>query len=310
VDAVQIADAAAALDGLVVRTPLVAAPALGPQIWIKCELMQRSGSFKLRGVLNKMRSLTPQQRAAGVTTVSAGNHARALALACSTEGIAARVFMPASASEYKVAATRALGAEVDLESADSAEAFARMHAHVEATGATVVHPFDDPAIIAGAGTVGREIVADLPEVSTVVVPVGGGGLISGIALAVKAARPRARIVAVEPADAATLSAALGAGKLVEVPHGGTAADALAPPSVGERPLAVCRELVDEVVVLSEDELRAGLRAAYADAKLACEVGGAAAIAALVTGRIDPGGPTVLVASGGNIAAAELCRLLA
>ena len=183
-------------------------------------------------MLNAVDTLGAAAREAGVTTVSAGNHARAVAMVCAAEGIPARVFMPRGADTYKIEATRALGATVDTDNDDAAMAFARMDAHVEATGATVLHPFDDPAVIAGAGTVGLEIADDLPDVACVVVPVGGGGLLSGVALAMRARCPGARIVAVEPELAATLTAALDAGRPVPVPHGPTRADALAPPSVG------------------------------------------------------------------------------
>jgi threonine dehydratase len=311
---VDVDAAAAAIAGAVVRTPLVASPALserlGCEVLMKAELLQRGGSFKLRGVLNRVRAMSADERARGVATVSAGNHAKAVALVCAAEGIAATVFMPRGASKVKVDAVRGAGATVDLDNDDAAVAFARLAAFVDRTGALVLHPFDDPAVIAGQGTVGAELIADRPDTGTVVVPVGGGGLIAGIALAVKARAPEARIVAVEPERAATLTAALAAGGPVQVEHQATLADALAPPSVGELPFAIASRLVDDVVTLSEDELVGGLRVAYADCKLACEVGGAAAIAALAGGRVDGPAPIVAVASGGNIAPADLVALLA
>jgi threonine dehydratase len=179
----------------------------------------------------------------------------------------------------------------------------------DATGAVVLHPFDDPAVIAGQGTVGLEIAEQVPGVATVVVPVGGGGLISGIALALEARCPDARIVAVEPENAATLTAALAAGGPVAIDHIPTLADALAPPSVGEITYEVCAELVDDVVALTEDQLVEGLRIAHRDCKLACETGGAAAIAAVVAGQVPSDGPVLLVVSGGNIAPEALKQLL-
>jgi threonine dehydratase len=307
--AADVDAAAAALAGRVVRTPLLAAPALGPDVHVKAELFQRSGAFKLRGALHRLDGLSATERSAGVVTVSAGNHARALAQACRDLGVRMTALMWEGASAFKIDAVRALGGTVDLSSADAMEAFAAVPDFVARTGATYVHPFDDAAVIAGAGTVGLEIVEDLPEVACVVVPVGGGGLISGIALAVKRANPRARIVAVEPERAATLSAAFDAGGPVQIALIGTAADALAPPSVGALNFAVCRELVDDVVRLSEDDLAAGLRFAYAELKLACEAGGAAAIAAVATGAVVCNGPTAVIASGGNITREALVKLL-
>jgi threonine dehydratase len=302
--------AARALAGRVVRTPLLPAPALGPDVWIKAELFQRGGSFKLRGATNRALAMTAEERARGVTTISAGNHAIAAAMVCRTEGIPATIFMPRAASEMKIKATLAQGAHVDLEAADAAHAFALMHEFAEKTGAFVLHPFDDPAVIAGQGTVGAELVEDLPDVNTVVVPVGGGGLISGIALAVKARRPDARVIGVEPINSAALSAGLAAGEPVRPETAApTIADALTPPTAGVHTIAIASRMVDEVLTLDEDELRAGLQRAYRDAKLACEAGGAAAIAALIAGKVRGDGPTAVVVSGGNIAPADLARLL-
>ena len=311
--AAQIADAARALEGQIVRTPMIPSPALserlGCEVLLKAELFQIGGAFKLRGVLNRVRAMSDEERRRGVTTVSAGNHALAVAIVCGRLGIPATVFMPRGASTVKVDGARAAGAEVDLGSDDAAQAFARMGEFSGRTGALVLHPFDDAAVIAGQGTVGAEIVADRPDVATVVVPVGGGGLISGVALAVKERVPQAWIVGVEPERAATLTAALEAGGPALVEHAGTLADALAPPSVGELTYEVCSRLVDDVVVLSEDELVAGLRVAVAECKLAAEVGGAAGIAALVAGQVPAEGPVVVVVSGGNIAPDKLRELL-
>jgi threonine dehydratase len=306
--------AARTLAGRVVRTPLLPSPALsaraGREVLIKAELFQRGGSFKLRGATNRVRGMTAEERARGVTTISAGNHAIAVAIVCRAEGVAATIFMPRGASALKVEATRAQGATVDLEAEDAAAAFARMDEFARESGAVVLHPFDDPAVIAGQGTVGAELVEDLPEVESVVVPVGGGGLISGIALAVKARLPHVRIIGVEPRNSAALTAGLAAGAPVRpATTAATSADALTPPTAGVHTIAICSQLVDEVVTLDEEELRAGLLCAYREAKLACEAGGAAAVAALVAGRVDAAGPMVVVVSGGNIAPADLARLL-
>jgi threonine dehydratase len=309
----DILAAADAIAGRTVTTPVVPAPVLsallGTEVVIKAELFQVTGAFKIRGVLNRVRSLSDEERRRGVTTVSAGNHALAVARVCGELGVPATVFMPRTASEYKVAGTRAAGASVDLDNDDAATAFRRMGELADATGAVVLHPFDDPAVIAGQGTVGLEIAEQVPGVATVVVPVGGGGLISGIAIALQARCPDARIVAVEPENAATLTAALAAGGPVAIDHVPTLADALAPPSVGEITYEVCAELVDDVVALTEDQLVDGLRVAHRDCKLACETGGAAAIAAVVAGQVPSDGPVVLVVSGGNIAPEALKQLL-
>jgi threonine dehydratase len=307
--------AARALAGRVVRTPLLPSPALsaraGHEVLLKAELFQLGGSFKIRGATNRVLSLTADDRARGVTTISAGNHAIAVARVCAAEGVAATIFMPRGASAMKVAATKAYGATVNLDAEDAAGAFARMDAFASESGAFVLHPFDDPAVIAGQGTVGAELIEDLPAVASVVVPVGGGGLISGLALAVKARRPEARVIGVEPVNSAALTAGLAAGAPVRPPHSApTIADALTPPTAGMHTIAICSQLVDEVVTLDEDELRAGLLCAYSDAKLACEAGGAAAIAALVAGKAGAAAPMVVVVSGGNIAPADLARLLA
>jgi threonine dehydratase len=312
---VEDVDAAAqALAGRVVRTPLLPSPPLsalaGHEVLIKAELFQHGGSFKLRGATNRVRAMTAAERAAGVTTISAGNHALAVALVCRAAGVAATVFMPRGASTVKVQATRAQGATVDLDGEDVNAALARMHDFARDRGALVLHPFDDPLVIAGQGTVGVELVEDLPAVGSVVVPVGGGGLIAGIALAVKARQPQARVIGVEPGNAATLTAGLAAGGPVRPAQTApTIADALAPPTAGTHTVAIASRLVDEVVTLGEEQLRAGLLYAYREAKLACEPGGAAAVAALLSGRISAPGPTVVVISGGNIAPADLARLL-
>ncbi len=308
--------AAATIAAGVVRTPLVRAEALdevaGAPVWLKAELLQHTGSFKLRGALNRMQSLIAADRAAGVITVSAGNHAAAVARAGALTGTDVLVLMPRAASATKVAATRGYGATVDLASADATEAFARMTELVAETGRTVVHPFDDPVVIAGAGTVGLEIADDLPEVDLIVSPVGGGGLLSGIATALGGLAPAARLVAVQPQATGTLPASLAAGRPERIAPEPTIADALTPPSVGVLPLAILRDRLDGVVLLDEEQLAAGFRLAYARGRLAAEPGGAAAIGALAAGLVDTAGArnVVCVISGGNVDPALAARLLA
>jgi threonine dehydratase len=310
--------AARTIAGRVHRTPTFTSQSLAGQIGrdvvLKAELFQRTGSFKLRGATNRIAAMTPQERAAGVVTVSAGNHAQASALACAEAGIDAVVFMPRAASAAKVAATRGYGATVDLDSADGAEAFARMREFAARTGRFVLHPFDDPLVVAGQGTVGVEICADVRSPGAVLVPASGGGLLAGIAIAVKALAPSARVIAVQPAATGTLAASAHEARPAETigPPSGTIADALTAPALGELPARIAAELVDEVVHLSEEEIREAVRFLYARAKLACEPGAAVGVGALLAGRVaDLGsGPVVAVVSGGNVTPALAAELLA
>jgi threonine dehydratase len=286
--------------GRVRRTPVFSSTTLGDRIdaraFLKAELFQKTGSFKPRGVLNKLASLRPEERKRGVVTWSAGNHAQAVAWAASSQGIDCLVVMSAGANPRKVAATRGYGATVDLEAPDHAAAHDRLLRLIEETGRTYVPPFDDPHVVAGQGTVGLEIAEDVPDADLLVVPIGGGGLIAGIATAVET-----RIVGVEPERSAAFSAGLAAGHSVHIDLQPTTADGLAPPFAGELTLAIGRERVDEVVLLTEDEIAAGMRFLYARAKLACEPSGAAATAALLAGKVavEPGSTVVAVVSGGN-----------
>ena len=277
------------------RTPTLSCRSLGPNVHLKAELFQRTGSFKPRGMLNKVASLTDEEKKRGIVTWSAGNAAQGAAFAAAQDGVDCRVFMWATANPTKVAATRGYGAEVDLEAESPAGAHERLLEHVERTGQTFVHPFDDAVLQAGHGTLGLEVVEDVPEVATIVVPVGGGGLIAGVAAAVDC-----RVVGVEPEGAATLTEALAAGAPVPI-EPRSIADGLNAPFTGEGTLAVCRDGVDEVVLVSDDEIAEAMRFLYLRAKLACEPAGAAAVAALLTGKmqVDPGVPVVAVVSGGN-----------
>jgi threonine dehydratase len=291
----DVARAAEVVRGRLHRTPLFSSRALGPDAYLKAELFQKTGSFKPRGMLNKLASLTEEEKGRGIVTWSAGNAAQGAAYAAAAYGVACTVFMWETANPIKVAATRAYGAEVDLAAASPAEAHDRLLEHVERTGQTFVHPFDDPVLQAGHGTLGLEVVEDLPEVATIVVPVGGGGLIAGVAAAVEC-----RVVGVEPDGAPSVSAALEAGGPVRI-EPRSIADGLNAPFTGEATLAVCRERVAEIVLVSDDEIAEGMHFLYTRAKLACEPAGAAAVGALLAGRIADAdrGPVVAVVSGGN-----------
>jgi threonine dehydratase len=307
--------AAATIEGHVHHTPVLSSAtlseAVGAPVTLKAELLQRSGSFKVRGAFNRLSSLTDEERARGVIGLSAGNHAQALALAARELGTTALVLMPPDASPAKVAATRGYGGQVDLESADSAAMQERMAELAESSGRVIVHPFNDPAVQAGGGTVGLELVEQSANLDTVIVPVGGGGLVTGIAVAVKALLPGARVIGVEPDLAPSVRRALDAGEVVPVELGPTIADALKAPSALPNSLEGCRTLVDDIVLVSEEELIEAVRFVYTRAKLACEAGAAAGVAALLSGRIDVRGSSGVgvVISGGNIAPELLAQIL-
>ncbi|MGI8421686.1 MAG: threonine/serine dehydratase [Gaiellaceae bacterium] len=287
------------------RTPTLSSRTLseqvGASVHFKAELLQRTGSFKPRGVLTKLASLSAEEKAKGVISISAGNHAQALAYASALEGIDALVVMWATASAMKIAAARGYGATIDTEAPGSPEAFARMEELMVETGRTLVHPFDDPLVMAGQGTVGLEILEDVPDADVVLVQVGGGGLVSGIATAVKGLKPGARVVAVEPELSAAMHESLKAGHPVTV-QPQSIADGLAGPFAGENCLRVCSELGVETVLVTERELKDAFRFMYGRMKLACEPAGAATAAALLAGkvRIAPGETVVAVVSGGNV----------
>jgi threonine dehydratase len=296
--------AASLIAGRLRRTPTLSSRTLGPDVFLKAELLQRTGSFKPRGVLTKLASLTDEERSRGVIAISAGNHAQAVAWAAAEEGLDALVVMWAGASEAKIAATRGYGAAVDLEASGPGEAFERLALLREETGRTLVHPFDDPLTIAGQGTVGLEILEDVEGVDTIVVPIGGGGLIAGVAVA---AAGRARVVGVEPELSTAMHSALAAGAPVDVTPT-SIADGLNAPYAGRIALGIVQEL-EEVVLVSEDEIAEGFRFLYERAKLACEPAGAAAVAAVLAGKVK-GGRTVCIVSGGNVAARTAAGILA
>ena len=301
----DVARAAAVVRGRLHRTPTFSSRALGEGVFLKAELFQKTGSFKPRGMVNVVASLTRQQRDRGIVTWSAGNAAQGAAFAAAEAGIECTVFMWVDANPAKVAATRAYGAEVDLAARGPAEAHERLLEHVERTGRTFVHPFDDPVLQAGHGTLGLELVEDVDGLETVVVPVGGGGLIAGVASALDC-----RVVGVEPESAPTLTAALAAGQPVRI-EPSSIADGLNAPFTGEGTLAVCREQVDEVVLVTDDEIAEGMRFLYARAKLACEPAGAAAVAAVLAGKVAAEGARLAcVVSGGNADPAKAAGILA
>ncbi|MEO8291219.1 MAG: threonine/serine dehydratase [Gaiellaceae bacterium] len=302
--------AAAAIRGRLHRTPLLSSETLGRSFggraFLKAELFQKTGSFKVRGVLTKLAALSAEEKARGVISISAGNHAQALAWGCAAEEIDCLLVTWRDASPLKVAATRGYGATVDQEAADHLEAFERVEALRQETGRTLVHPYDDPLVIAGQGTVGLEIEEDVPDVEVVVVPVGGGGLVAGIATAL----PGRRIVAVEPVGSAALHTALQAGKPVPLPPK-SIADALNAPIAGAHCLAACRELGVESLLVTDEDIRVGFRFLYERAKLAVEPGAAAGVGAILAAKIAglEGKMVAFVVSGGNVAAETAAAIL-
>jgi threonine dehydratase len=303
------------IDGRLHRTPLLTSATLSKQVGadvrFKAELLQRTGSFKPRGVLNKLATLSEKEKQRGVISISAGNHAQALAYASALEGIDALVVMWQTASPMKIAAARGYGATIDTEAPDIPAAFDRLDELIESTGRTLVHPYDDPLVMAGQGTVGVEMLEDAPEADVVLVQVGGGGLVSGIATAVKALKPEARVVAVEPERSPALHESLKIGEPVTV-EAKSIADGLNGPYAGANCVRVCTDLGVESILVSEDALREAFRFMYGRMKLACEVAGAATAAALRSGavEVEAGQTVAAVVSGGNVAAKTAVAILA
>jgi threonine dehydratase len=297
------------------RTPLLGSATLSKQVGadvrFKAELFQKTGSFKPRGVLNKLATLSDEEKQRGLISISAGNHAQALAYASALEGLDALVVMWVDASPMKIAAARGYGATVDTEAPDKVAAFERLEQLIVETGRTLVHPYDDPLVMAGQGTVGLEILEDAPQADLVLVQVGGGGLVSGIATAVKGINPDARVVAIEPERSPALHEGMKAGHLVHV-EAESAADGLNGPYAGENCIAVCNELGVESALVSEDDLVAGFKFMYGRMKLACELAGAATTAALLAGKVvpEPGQTVAAVVSGGNVAPKTAAAILA
>ncbi|MFE9649966.1 threonine ammonia-lyase [Streptomyces sp. NPDC006365] len=282
---------------------------VGAPVHFKCENLQRTGSFKLRGAYVRIAGLLPEERAAGVVAASAGNHAQGVALASSLLGVRSTVFMPTGAPLPKVAATRHYGAEVRLHGTVVDETLAAAQEYAADTGAVFIHPFDHPDIIAGQGTVGLEILEQCPEVRTIVVGIGGGGLAAGIAIAVKSLRPDVRIVGVQAAGAAAYPPSLAAGRPVSIDNPATMADGIKVGRPGDVPFRIVGDLVDEVRTVSEDALSSALLLCLERAKLVVEPAGASPVAALLSTPEEFEGPVVAVLSGGNVDPLLMQRIL-
>ncbi|MEW2509765.1 threonine ammonia-lyase [Streptomyces sp. NPDC046870] len=282
---------------------------VGAPVHLKCENLQRTGSFKLRGAYVRIAGLLPEERAAGVVAASAGNHAQGVALASALLGVHATVFMPKGAPLPKISATRDYGAEVRLHGQVVDETLAAAQEYADRTGAVFIHPFDHPDVIAGQGTVGLEILEQCPEVRTIVVGMGGGGLAAGIAVGVKALRPDVRIVGVQAEGAACYPPSLAAGRPVSLLSPATMADGIKVGRPGVVPFGIVGELVDEVRTVSEDQLSAALLLCLERAKLVVEPAGASPVAALLAAPDAFEGPVVAVLSGGNVDPVLMQRVL-
>lgn len=282
---------------------------VGAPVHLKCENLQRTGSFKLRGAYVRIAGLRPEQRAAGVVAASAGNHAQGVALASALLGVHSTVFMPVGAPLPKVAATREYGAEVRLHGQVVDETLAAAEEYAAETGAVFIHPFDHPDIIAGQGTVGLEILEQCPEVRTILVGVGGGGLVAGVGLAVKSVRPDVKVIGVQAEGAAAYPPSLAAGHPVAIDSPVTMADGIKVGRPGDVPFAIVREYVDEIRTVSEDALSSALLLCLERAKLVVEPAGASPVAALLSDPTAFQGPVVAILSGGNVDPVLMQRVL-
>jgi threonine dehydratase len=301
------------LDGVVRRTPLESSRALsdrvGGPVHLKCENLQRAGSFKIRGAYTRMSRLTTPERELGVVAASAGNHAQGVALAAQLLGVRATVFMPTGAPIPKLLATKGYGADVELTGLTVDDALVQARAFADRTGAVLIHPFDHQDIVAGQGTVGLEILEQCPQVRTVLVCTGGGGLLAGIAASVKAERPDVQVIGVQAEAAAAFPASLAAGHPVPLARMATMADGIAVGCPGDVPYALVRDLVDDIRTVSEDQLSRALLFLIERAKLVVEPAGAAGVAALLADPASLEPPVVVVLSGGNVDPLLLLRVL-
>ncbi len=302
------------ISGHIIRTPVVYSPTLsamtGASVWFKLETLQKAGSFKVRGAVNKILSSADATKTLGVVAASAGNHAQGVVVAAHAAGVPAIVVMPEWAAISKQEATRGYGAQVILYGKSLEESIARAES-LAAEGRLFIHPFDDDAVIAGQGTVGLEILADLPETDLIIVPVGGGGLIAGVATAAKAIRPGVSVIGVQAASCPSAKESLQQKHPVPVSAGRTIADGIRVAETGERTFPVIRSLVDQIVLTTEDEIADAMLLLLERKHIVAEGAGAAPLAALMNGTIDirPGSTIVLVISGGNVDSALLFRIV-
>lgn len=306
----QIYSARERLRGIARVTPLTPTKALGPNLYIKAENLQLTGAFKLRGAYNKLACLSPEEKARGVIACSAGNHAQGVALSATKLGIRSVVCMPAGAPISKIHATENYGAEVVLVPGTYDDAAAKANELAQEHGYTFAHPFNDELVIAGQGTIGIEILEQLPDVEQVVVPIGGGGLIAGVAFAIKTLRPNCKIIGVQAAGAPSMYESIEKGELVTLPHVNTIADGIAVKRPGDLTFEMCKKYVDEVVVVDDAQVAAAIVALMEDQKTVAEGAGACAVAAVLSGLVDADTKkTVCLVSGGNVDMTTLSRVI-
>lgn len=305
----MIQDAQQTLRGVARLTPLSPAPAIGPHIYIKSENLQMTGAFKLRGAYYKVSTLSDEEKAKGVIACSAGNHAQGIAYSATKNGVRSIICMPASAPLSKIEATKGYGAEVVLVDGVYDDAHEKAVALAEEHGYTFAHPFDDERVIAGQATIGLEILDQLPEVEQIIVPIGGGGLISGIAFAVKHLKPSCRVVGVQAAGAPSMYESIRRGQLIELPSVSTIADGIAVKRPGDLTFQLCRDYVDEIVTVTEDEIASAILTLMETQKTVAEGAGATSVAAALFGLVDTNLKTVCLVSGGNIDVTILSRVI-
>ena len=308
----SILEARERLRGVARRTGLVECRALCDnrrRVFLKTEDLQDTGSFKVRGAYIKIANLTEKERMAGVIASSAGNHAQGVALAAKTFGIPATIVMPAGAPLAKVKATRELGAKVILHGTVYDDAYAEACRLQKETGATFIHPFNDPMVIAGQGTIGLEIMDEMPETQTVIVPIGGGGLAAGVASAIKLLHPSVRIIGVQATGAAGMKASFEAGHVVSLDSAKTIADGIAVKQPGELTYELCRKYVDEIVTVDDDEIAQSILFLMERCKMVAEGAGAASVAAILCGKVTDEGRIAAVISGGNIDVTMISRII-
>ncbi|MBR0465043.1 MAG: threonine ammonia-lyase [Clostridia bacterium] len=308
----MVLEARERLKNVVRRTDLVPSKILSNEkreVYLKTECLQHTGSFKVRGAYNKISQLSPDELKCGVIASSAGNHAQGVALAAQTFGVKATIVMPEGAPLAKVAATRGYGAEVVLSGAVYDDAYAKAMAIQKETGATFVHPFNDPLVIAGQGSVGLEIMDEMPDLNAVVVPVGGGGLISGVAIAVKLLHPQVKVIGVQASGAPSMLTSLREEKITSLASANTIADGIAVKTPGDLTYDICRKYVDEIVTVDDDEIAAAILTLLEKCKIVAEGAGAVSVAAVMHGKINVEGKIACVVSGGNIDVTTLQRIM-
>ena len=305
----MIRQAGEAMSGVVELTPVVASARVGKNLYLKSENLQKTGSFKIRGAFNKMRNLTPEEASRGVIACSAGNHAQGVALSATRLGIRSVICMPEGAPILKVEATRSYGGEVVLVPGNYDDAAAEATRLAKEEGLTFAHPFDDPFVIAGQGTLGLEILEQVPDVEQIVVPIGGGGLVSGVAVAVKSTCPHVRVIGVQSHNVPSMFVSVASGEITTIKDGPTNADGIHVLTPGNLTFDLVNRYVDDIVTVSEDEIAAAIVALLEGPKTVAEGAGASSVAAYLFDKVDTSLKTVALVSGGNVDITTLTRII-